>query len=111
MTVYTRNFTQTLTYWPPSGNAAGGGVTYGAPVQIKARWQDKADLVRSADGQEVASSAIVYVDRALADKGYLYRGISASANPLTVPGAREILARGSSPDLSGTVELLKVWMK
>lgn len=111
MTVYTHNLTQTLTYWPPSGNAPGGGVTYGSPVQIKGRWQDKRDLIRSADGQEVASSAIVYVDRELADKGRLYRGISASANPLTVIGAREILSRGSSPSLDGAVELLKIWLR
>lgn len=111
MIPYVRNMRQTATYWPPAGNAPGGGVTFGAPVAIKCRWQDERELVRSADGQEVASSAIVYVDRELADKGYLYRGISAAASPLTVVGAREILARGSSPDLGGRVELLKCWLK
>lgn len=110
MTPYTRNMRHDATYWATAGNAPGGGVTYATPVAIKCRWQDKRELVRSVDGQEVTSSAVVYVDRALVDKGYLFLGTSAGANPLQVAGAREIIARGSSPDLAGDVELLKVWL-
>lgn len=108
---FVRRMTQTATYWPPGANAPGGDVSYGAPVAIKCRWQDKRDLVRSADGQEVSSSAIVYPDRELADKGYLYLGAAVSANPRTVIGAREILARGTSPSLDGSVQLHKVWLR
>src|SRR5690554_5665001 len=111
MIPYTTNLRQSATYWPPGAPVPSGGVSFGAPVQIRCRWQDKRDLVRSADGQEVASSAIVYVDRELADKGYLYRGISAATDPRNVIGAREILARGSSPDLRANRELLKTWLK
>lgn len=110
MTPYTRNMTQVATYWPPGANDGFGGVSYGAPVAIKCRWQDKAELFRDAEGQELTSSAVVYVDRPLEAKGYLFEGDSTDADPLSVDGAREVRQIGKSPSLKGSRVLHKVWL-
>jgi len=104
---YTRNMTQAATYWPPGSPDGFGGVGYGAAVAIRCRWQDKAELFRGADGQELTSSAVIYPDRPLARKGKIALGTVAGAPSA---GAREIRQISDSPDLRGTKTLHKVWL-
>lgn len=109
MTPYTRNLNQNATYWAPTGPDGYGGFAFASPVLIACRWQDKLDMVRNADGDEVVSQIIAYVDRQLARKGWLTLGDqTSSASPTT--DAQEIIARGSSPDLAATRVLYKVWL-
>lgn len=105
-TAYTDNMTEALTYWPPAGNTGFGDVTYGNPVAIIGRWQDKRVLFRDAQGRETVSDAVVYVDRALELAGKLYRGESAALNP--VAAAKEIRDVQQSPSLEGELALHKV---
>ncbi len=108
---YTRNMTQTATYWSPAGNDGFGGVGFNAPVLLKCRWQDKADLFRDQDGHERVSSAVVYPDQPLTIRGWLALGDqTASADPKATQGAYEIKNTGISPDLFGSKELNKVWL-
>jgi len=74
MTAYTENMNQAATYWAPGANDGFGGVMFGAAVAVMCRWQEKAELFRSPDGQELTSSAVVYVDRLLAVRGKLALG-------------------------------------
>jgi len=104
---YTRNLKQDATYWPPGTNDGFGGVSFGAAAPIKCRWEDKAELFRNAQGQEVTSSAVVYVDRVLAIKGKLALGTFAGTPPVT---AREIRQVGGSPNLKAARDLNKVWL-
>ena len=117
MAAYTSGMVQYATYWAPGVNDGFGGVAYGAPVAIMCRWQDDAALVRSAQGQEVTSSAIVYVDRALLPEGYLALGDHTSEvdsdgmlDPLEVEGAHKIIQVGTSPSLDASLVLNKVWL-
>lgn len=107
LTPVTRQLKQDASYWPPAGNDGYGGVAYGAAVAIKCRWQDVAELFRNAQGQEVTSSAVVYVDRALAIRGKLALGIITGTPPAA---AREIRQTGSSPSVDAQRALLKVWL-
>ncbi|MCW5678453.1 MAG: hypothetical protein KIT65_10965 [Xanthobacteraceae bacterium] len=107
MTAYTENMTQAATYWPPSANDGFGGVSYGAATQILCRWQNAQKLFRDAQGQEVMSEAIVYVDRALQNKGKLKLGTHAGSAP---SDALEIRSVQVSPSLDGTQELNKVML-
>lgn len=104
----TRGMTQAATYWAPLGNDQFGGVEHAAPVELKVRWQDKAELARDAEGQEFTSSAVVYVPEPLEIKGQLLLGVSIAAEP--APGAREVRQKGQSPNLRGTEVLNKVWL-
>ena len=102
---------QTATYWAPiMPNTGFGNVSFAAPVQIACRWQDRRELFRDSQGQEVISSAVVYPATPLENKGFLVLGLSGDADPRTVEGAYEIRAIGFSPSLKGTVQLDKVWL-
>jgi hypothetical protein len=101
---------QDATYWPPGANDGLGSLALGNPVSIKCRWQDAQELFRDAAGNEVTSSAVVYVDRELEVKGFLYLGVSAVADPRGSLDAREIRQRASSPDLRAQRVLNKVYL-
>jgi len=105
MPFYTRSMTQDATYFPPNGQNAFGDLSFGAAVAVKVRWQDKADLFRDAQGREVVSSAVVYVDRLVAVGGRLGLGTLSSATT-----AREIRNVGQSPALHGDTTLVKAWL-
>lgn len=105
---YVENMHETLTYWAPTGNTASGGTTFAAPVEISGRWQEKQDLFRDRNGIEQVSQAIAYVDRELADRGWLFRGASVATDPTAVVGATEIRAVQQSPALGNEYTLHKV---
>jgi len=105
MAFYTRNMTQDATYFPPNGQNTFLDLAFGASVAVKVRWQDKADLFRDAQGREVVSSAVVYVDRLVAVGGRLGLGTLTSA-----ASAREIRNVGQSPALQGDTTLVKAWL-
>lgn len=108
---YTRNMTQTATYWAKGGNDPFGGTGFVAPVLIKCRWQNKTDLFVDQQGHERVSSAIVYPDQPLEIGGYLALGDqTANASPIGISGAYEIKNSGDSPSLDGRKRLNKVWL-
>lgn len=100
MTAYTRNMTQEATYWPPGPNDGFGGQMMGTPVLITCRWQDQAILFRDADGREVTSSAVVYVDRDLAEASFVFLSESIGDTLLTCVRATPPLAYYKEDDLS-----------
>lgn len=105
---YRHNMTETITYWPPGGNDAFGTPTLGAPVAVAARWQDQADLFRDADGREVTSAAVVYVDQPVSVRGQLFRGESVAATP--PEGSLEIRQVAITRSLRGGRQLTKAML-
>lgn len=93
-----KNLHQDITYWAPTANNEYGHAGFAAPVLIKGRWQDKVQQVRKPNGEEVTSSAEVFVDRDVADSGYLMLG-DQTAQATPPEGAREIQSYASVPDL------------
>ena len=110
MSNYTRHMNQTATYWTPGGNDGFGGGSFSAPVQIRCRWQDSAVLFRDAKAREATSSAIVYTDSTVMNRGYLFLGTSVEVDPTEVVGAFEIRQNSKSPSLSGQITLNKVFL-
>lgn len=101
---YARDMNQAATYWTP-GTSGGFGTTYGDPVPLMVRWEDKSELYRDAQGNEVISSAVVYVPMPVEIGGFLALGDHTGTPPEA--GAREIRQTGSTVDLDGTVRLSK----
>lgn len=111
MTARTRNLEQTATYWPPGANDGFGNVGFGTPVTVYVRRQDKAELFRDAEANEVVSNAIVYIDQDVANKGYLALGDhTGTASPIGLDGAYEIRAVGETPNLRNSEVLYKAWL-
>lgn len=111
---YTRGLRQTATYWAPGVNDGFGGVSYLSPTVIRCRWQEASELFRDQSGDQVVSNAVVYVDSVLETRGYLALGdLTDEQNymhPTLIEGAREIRQVGSSPSLSASVQLNKVYL-
>jgi hypothetical protein len=109
---YNANMTQTITYWAPSINDGFGKVLFDPPILLFARWQDKLDLIRGAQGQEIPSSAVVYSETPLQPKGYVALGdfIDDYADPTEFVAAKQVISVGQSPSLDGTIVLCKAWL-
>jgi len=58
-----------------------GKFSFDDPVEIKCRWEDKADEFRNSEGQMEASTATVYVDRIMKNGDKLKRGELDSETP------------------------------
>jgi hypothetical protein len=78
-------FNQAITLWSKSTRDVYGQLSYGSPQALLGRWQDKAELIIGADGQEVKARSIVYLSGNIAintdDK--ILIGTSVSATPTT----------------------------
>jgi len=108
MASYKRHMREQITYWPPAGNDGFGGTGYGAPQSRLCRWQDDATLFRDAQGREVTSQSVVYVDSPVVNGGKLFRGISVAGTPPA--GSLEIRQVGDSPNLVQSLSLTKVYL-
>lgn len=101
---YSRNMPTTATYFAPMGQDAFGNLAYAAPVTLKCRWQAKNEMVRSIDGRELVSRAVVYVNNLVEAGGRLALGVV--TDPLQ---GDQIIAVGVSPSLNAQQELVKAW--
>ena len=106
-----RLMTQTATYWGPGTDDGLGGVTFPSPFLIDVRWQEKAELFRDSQGNQVVSNAVVYPPEPLAVGGYLALGNSTGEpDPRNVGGAYEVRNVAFSPSLDGSIKLNKAML-
>lgn len=105
---YSALLTGTVTYWAPGTPDGFGGMSYAAPVQISARYQDESQNYQDRDGEEFISKAVAYVAQDLAHNGWIYNGTSAQANPQNQAGAYRIRTLMKSATPSGSVIHRKV---
>ena len=83
MSFVTLSHTQDITHWERTDIPDGfGGFIYAAPVPLKARWEDKVDLITNSEGREIRSSARVFVGVDMKIDDYLIEGITTEADPV-----------------------------
>lgn len=105
---YDHNMRESVTFWPKAANDGFGGLTYGDPRVILARWQDSVEVVTDAQGRQVASSATVYLAEDIEEEGLILRGESYDDPPADV---QEIIAVARSPSLDQQYTLIKAYLK
>lgn len=105
MAYYSANMPTPVTYFAPMGQDGYGVLSFAAGVDLKARWQVKNDLFRDNNGNQVVSSAVVYLSDIAEVGGKIALGAGAS-----IEEAVEIRAVGTSPALNGAKELVKLWL-
>ena len=97
---------QDATYWKRTGTSSGGRPTYGSPINVKVRWEDKAEIFIGANNEQVTSKSIVLVDRDMFITDLLRLGTTATLppglEPEKVPGAYEIQAWQKTPNSRAT---------
>ena len=76
-----------------------GGVTFGTPIVLNGRWEDKNIQFRTPKGTEATSDAIVYLNNDVDLDDYLFLGDSDVADPTTLSGAKEVRKFNKTPDL------------
>ena len=98
--------TEKCTYWPEDGY---GGRVYGAPQQLKCRWEQKQRLIRTKTGEERVSQARVFLTQSVDLEGRLYRGATAETDP-RVLDSHELQAGEELQEMDGTVVGWVVWL-
>jgi hypothetical protein len=98
MMSYLKALKQDVTYWAPTSENEFGAKAF-TRSQLKARWEDKSELFRDKNGQEVVSKSRVFLAQGVNINGYLFLGVSNASDPRTVSGAHEIRQTKTSPDL------------
>lgn len=96
---FSQGLNQDITYWPTTGYGGFGSNTFGSPVTIKGRWEEKSELIRDKTGSEVVSTTRVYLNQDIAMDGFLFLGTSVAADPTGLAGAYEIRQLSKIPDL------------
>lgn len=77
-----KTYVQTAVYWGTPQIDGYGGFTYGTPVEIKCRWEEKAVIFDTQNGKalDFVSSAVVYTAEDLEIGGVLYLGTLVDLN-------------------------------
>ena len=96
---YVRHFHQQITFWPTSESSY-TGFTFGDPVVLLGRWEDKAEMFRSPGGEEFVSKSIAYLPQDVEIGDYLALGnLSSVVDPTTVAEAFRVRLFSKIPDL------------
>ncbi len=74
---------QDATKWTATPDGFGGW-SFTTPVALKVRWEEKAVLFRDQSGEEVISSAKVFLDVDVKVNDWLFLGVSTDADPTTI---------------------------
>ena len=98
-----RDHPQDITHWPTPTKDGFGGFTFVAPVLLKGRWEDKQELFRVKNGEEVLSEAVVYIDTDVVIGDYIAENDqTATADPTTLQEAHQVRQFIKIPDLRQT---------
>lgn len=98
MGMQARNLKQKATHWTAVGDGF-GGFTYGTPAIIKCRWEARNAVFRDSQGEEVTSSALVYLASDVSIGDYVYEGETTVADPTTLTEARRVRQFNKMTDL------------
>jgi len=110
-----KNMNQDVTHWVATRDGF-GAFTWGVPVALRGRWEDKLMQFRDPSGDEQQSQAIVYFDGSLTAEAavgvgdYLFRGTSAAVDPTAVVGAFPVKQFEDIPDLRSLRTLRRTFL-
>lgn len=111
MSWYTRQLESSgCTFWGTSGIDDFGNTQFSSPVYKDCRWEDKQELFRDDNGNEVMSEAVILLGSSVDIEGYLYHGTSSGSDPTSIEGAKEIRQYSEIPDIKRNNTLYKAWL-
>ena len=103
MNIYARNLSQLATLYARTGVNSYGEPSYGAGITIRCRWQDVAQNLIDAQGQDFVSRSVIYVGAQAKAGDRIAYGSGASFSE-----SDEIKTVFTSPSLDGNKMLIKV---
>lgn len=107
-----RLYQQDVTYWEPDTGDRYGNTTWKAGVEIKARWEDKVEQVQNANGEEVMSKSIVYMEgtRLIEEDWRMALGSLSTSDPDDEAKAYRVVAARNMPGVRNRRSQIKVWL-
>ncbi len=78
------NYPQKATYWTPNVDDGRGAWSYGAPVVLDCRWEERMEEIVTSTAERVVSHTAVFTENVLEEGGYLYLGETSEPNPTVV---------------------------
>ena len=104
---------QTAVYWGNPTDDGYGGKTYYSPVEISVRWENTNELITTADGEQYACIAKIFVTQDVKVNAYIYLGDfddidSDEGNPKSVEGAYRIRRFDKIPMIKKTDEFVRL---
>lgn len=109
---------QTAVYWGNPQNDGFGNFIFDPAIEIKCRWEDKAQIVAGTDGIDTSSDAEVMVLEDLDYDGVLFLGTlndldsDQIANPMLVEDSRRIISDSKIPMIfSKQMTVRKVYLR
>lgn len=111
MRIQTKKLKQKAAYWAKATQDGYGDYTYSEPIEINCRWSTKTEMVKNSKGEEVVSTAKVYVDRILEIEGFLSLGeltVSTPASPESDKNAYAIIRIDEVPNVNAFEKLVNV---
>lgn len=106
---------QTAVLWTNPVLDGFGGRTFDDGIEIACRWENRQELFVDAQGRQVLSRAVVFVDRDIAVHDFLFLGelsdlASGEDQPFTNTNAFEVRAYKSIPSLKADRHVRTVWL-
>ncbi len=101
---------QTAIYWSNPVDDGYGGLTFDAPVEIKCRWEDTAELITTADSEQYVTKAQILVTQDLDINGFLKLGSlesSTNSNPKEETDACRIRRFDKVPMIRSTTQFVR----
>lgn len=104
-------------YWGNPSPSGWGGAEFDDPVELSVRWEDRREMFIDMSGNEVASSAVVFLGQDVEIGGYLYLGELSDLDSTVIAPAGvttgrvyEIRGFAKSPTVSGKKYVRKAWL-
>jgi len=104
---------QDVTHWPVTGSDGYSGFTFGPPIELKGRWEEKGEMFLTEENEEVVSKAVVYLGADVDVGDYLAEGKHALIpvpTALSNPRAYRVRQRAKITDLRNLQCLRKAYL-
>lgn len=104
-----RELRQTITRWPYEGSNGFGGFSFGAPVTMRGRWEDRTELFTTPQGREVVSRAVIYLEKDVEVGDYVAQGDHSSELDPIAAGGYQVERFDRITDLRGLRTIRKAF--
>lgn len=97
MSFIDKYLTDTITLWTQGGLDNFGMPGSWTSSEIEGRWEEKQSLVKDANGEQVVSSAKVFLKQDVSEGDYLFHGSDASSAPPNT--SSKVIAFAKTPSI------------
>lgn len=107
MSFIDRMLIHTITVWSVSGHNGYGSPTF-TKSTTRGRWEDKQQLIKNLNGDQVMSTSTVFLESSVSPNDRLELGSTTTTTPSA--SAKAVMNRRSVPSIKGNTTLYEVYL-